>query len=471
MREENSKSEIRNPKQIPIVGNWEIAGADLACAGPALKSRGLAWFGFELPSSVFAAWLLILGSLWTAGAIAQETPPSPKELGVRITFLPPPMEGTLSLGIYDKKGKLVRVLAREATEKDFIVGLNGLITHWDGKDDAGMTVAHGTYEIRGYSVGALDVEGVALHGNDWITDDDAPRPVRITGLRVKSANEIEAQLQTLNGTSFDVPIRFDITASPRDPQESAPKIVEGRVELSVGGATKRFPLGDGETVVDAALGAADRLWAIVQTPAGREVRAFTLGGEFLRRLAYAPTDPQPQRILAARGTFAERWSEEIVLLEENEKLQRVRALALPRIPATTEATPPWETVLEKAIWRGGTFEAIKDQMPRADGKPFVPEKEFVVRLINNPLIKDEPTTARVTIGYNDGGSFLQTTDGLPLRRITETPHLRWAVIGREGSGKLLTIFQGDGTVVEEFKVRKLAYMMAFDAGDYEWAGK
>ena len=92
-------------------------------------------------------------------------------------------------------------------------------------------------------------------------------------------------------------------------------------------------------------------------------------------------------------------------------------------------------------------------------------------LINNPLIKDEPTTAHVTMGFNERGSFLQTTDGLPLRRVTETPHLQWTVIGREGSGKLLTVLQGDGTVVEEFRVKKLANMMAFDAGDYEWTGK
>ncbi|MEI9897673.1 MAG: hypothetical protein WDN28_28390 [Chthoniobacter sp.] len=49
--------------------------------------------------------------------------------------------------------------------------------------------------------------------------------------------------------------------------------------------------------------------------------------------------------------------------------------------------------------------------------------------------------------------------------------MKWVVIGREGSGRQLTIFQGDGAVVEEFKAHKLANMMAFDAGDYEWTGK
>ncbi len=412
---------------------------------------------------------LLALSLVAADAIAQDTPP-PKEAGVRITFLPPPMEGTLSMGIYDKKGKLVRVLAREATDKNFVVGLNGFITNWDGKDDAGNPAAPGTYQIRGYSVGALDVEGIALHGNDWITDDDAPRPVKITGLRVKDADEIDAELETLEGKKFELPIQFKDLIASTDQKEVSTKVVEGRVEVTVEGSSKRLPLDDGESAIDSAIGAHDRVWVIVQTSTGREVRAYTLAGEFLRRLAYAPADPQPNRILAARGAFPERWSEQIVLLEENEQQQRVRQLALPLKPASGEA-PVWETVLEKAIWRGNTFDALKDRLIRADGKPFTAEKEFVVRLINNPLIKDEPTTAHVTMGFNERGSFLQTTDGLPLRRVTETPHLQWTVIGREGSGKLLTVLQGDGAVVEEFRVKKLANMMAFDAGDYEWTGK
>ena len=49
---------------------------------------------------------VLLGALLLAApAFSQD-----EKSGVGITFLPPPMEGTLSLGIYDKKGKLVRVL-------------------------------------------------------------------------------------------------------------------------------------------------------------------------------------------------------------------------------------------------------------------------------------------------------------------------------------------------------------------------
>ncbi len=423
-------------------------------------------------SLAFLSTLLVGIGLAGSSALAQEddAPPA-KKPGVRITFLPPPLEGsTVSLGIYDKKGKLVRVLAREATDKNFTVGLNGFITQWDGKDDAGKSLPYGTYQARGYGVGSLDVEGVAVHGNDWITDDDSPHFTRVAELRAGEGDSVDVVLQTAEGAPRNVPIKFGTEASSPTATGEAVKIAEGKVTLTSGGQTRALPFEDGETAIDATIGAKDRVWVIVQTAAGREVRAYTLGGEFLRRLAYAPTDPQPQRILAARGAFAERWSEQIVILEENEAAQRVRSLALPQKPAEGDA-PTWETVLEKSIWLGKTFDSIKARLVRPDGKPFAAEKEFLVKLINNPLLQDEPTTAHVNIGFNERGSFLQTTDGLPLRRITETPRLQWAAIGREGSGKLLTIFQSDGAAVEEFKARRLANMMAFDAGDYEWNGK
>ena len=424
-------------------------------------------FDFRFVASLLGV-SLALGIYSSSLVFAQDEPPPKPPLGMRITFLPPPMEGTLSLGIYDKKGKLVRVMAHEATEKDFIVGLNGLITYWDGKDDTGKVMPTGIYYARGYSVGAVDVEGVALHGNDWITDEDAPRPVRVLDLKSKADDKVDVVLRTASGTQIIRPLDFQ--TQPAEQSGAHVSVVDGKVKLEMKGETRDFPLTDGGVPIDASLGSRDRLWVIVQTSNGAEVRAYSLGGEFLRRLAYAPTDPAPRRIIAARGTFANRWSEQILLLEQNEKMQRVRCLALPQTSASGDP-PPWETIVEKSIWLGTTYDSVKDLLHLPDGKPFKADSEFVVNLIDNPLIKNEPTTAHVSIGFNEHGSFLQTTDGLPLRRITETPGLNWAVIGREGSGKQLTIFQSDGAVVEEFRARRLALMMAFDAGDYEWTGK
>jgi hypothetical protein len=91
---------------------------------------------------------------------ASPTPSLLKKTGVKLQFLPPPMEGTISLGIYDHTGKLVRILHREATGDEFVAALDGYITHWDGLDDAGKTLAPGHYGASGYMVGAVTVTTV-----------------------------------------------------------------------------------------------------------------------------------------------------------------------------------------------------------------------------------------------------------------------------------------------------------------------
>jgi hypothetical protein len=104
--------------------------------------------------------------------IAQESPtPSPTEVPspsattsappsrtVSLRFVPPPMEGTISLGIWDSNDKLVRVLHREAKIDKFTVEENSLSTTWDGKNDVGEDLPLGKYRARGYLVGKLKIE-------------------------------------------------------------------------------------------------------------------------------------------------------------------------------------------------------------------------------------------------------------------------------------------------------------------------
>src|SRR5262245_56909509 len=74
----------------------------------------------------------------------QEQTPSPSPArSIRISFVPPPMEGAISLGIYDQSGKLVRVLHQNAQLNDFTIGPDALVTRWDGKDDAGQDLPAG----------------------------------------------------------------------------------------------------------------------------------------------------------------------------------------------------------------------------------------------------------------------------------------------------------------------------------------
>jgi hypothetical protein len=86
------------------------------------------------------------------------TPAPPATRSIRISFLPPPLEGTISLGIYDEWNKLVRVLHQEAELDEFTIGDDALSTKWDGRDDDGFDVIPGRYQARGFVVGKLKSE-------------------------------------------------------------------------------------------------------------------------------------------------------------------------------------------------------------------------------------------------------------------------------------------------------------------------
>jgi hypothetical protein len=85
------------------------------------------------------------------------TPTAPTR-SIRVSFLPPPLEGTISLGIYDERNKLVRVLHQEAELEEFTIGDDALTTKWDGRDDNGIDVPAGRYKARGFVVGKLKNE-------------------------------------------------------------------------------------------------------------------------------------------------------------------------------------------------------------------------------------------------------------------------------------------------------------------------
>src|SRR6266850_4211304 len=87
-----------------------------------------------------------------------QTPsPSPAR-SVRISFIPPPMDGTISLGIYDQAGRLVCILDQNAQLNDFTIASDSLVTRWDGKDDGHQDLPSGRYHARGYLVGPIKRE-------------------------------------------------------------------------------------------------------------------------------------------------------------------------------------------------------------------------------------------------------------------------------------------------------------------------
>jgi hypothetical protein len=115
----------------------------------------------------------------TASPAPVQTPATSPTRSVRVSFVPPPLEGTISLGIYDTTGKLVRVLHQEAQLNDFTIGADALVTQWNGKNDAGEDLPAGKYRARGYLVGALKVEDVG------VAADSPPQDSQGASVRVK----------------------------------------------------------------------------------------------------------------------------------------------------------------------------------------------------------------------------------------------------------------------------------------------
>lgn len=109
---------------------------------------------------------------------------------VEIRFVPATVDGTVSLGIYNATGALVRVLCDEWTFSRFRVGLNNMSTTWDGLDDAGQPVPDGTYSARGYVVGEIAIGGEACHFNDWIEGADSPRIVSVDAQQLLTDGDV-----------------------------------------------------------------------------------------------------------------------------------------------------------------------------------------------------------------------------------------------------------------------------------------
>src|ERR1700736_3431321 len=100
----------------------------------------------------------------------EQTPSATPARNVQLRFVPPPMEGTISLGVFDVNRKLVRVLHRESTIDNFKIDENSLNTTWDGKSDAGEDSPPGKYRARGYMVALFKVEDLGKAANPPAND-------------------------------------------------------------------------------------------------------------------------------------------------------------------------------------------------------------------------------------------------------------------------------------------------------------
>jgi hypothetical protein len=381
---------------------------------------------------------LALTALWLAGnAAAQESPsPSPSPTGtprsIRISFVPPPLDGTISLGVYDAKGKLVRVLFREADINEFNIGSDSLSTTWDGKNDTGENVPPGKYSAHGFVVGDLKIEGVGFFFNDWISSAEGPRFSHIRSLTMHDENLLLAVDLVPPGEGH---VLYDfadksLTLKDTDAERAAETTAPGR---------------DGTR------------WVID----GGEVKQLSATGEFLRRLPVSLEQPAPKSIAASLK------EDKIYLLDENEKGQRVRGLSLAATKNDGADRPvsEWKVDFEKSIVAHQNFSVAGRKPITTAAEENVPDK-VKVKLQPNPLLNDDRVTVEMMIGLDADGSFIKAADGLPLCTISETQNLNRALLVSNGANAL-DVFQDDGAVVEQFRVSGLDQMMSFDCGGFE----
>ena len=389
----------------------------------------------------------------TATPAPAATPSTTPERSIPLRFALPPLEGTISLGIYDQSGKLVRVLDREDTVSDFTQGHDALETSWDGNDDKGNPLPPGRYHARGYLVGnEVKVEGIDSFFNDWVVDDKSPH-VRSLGQLWMESGVLQVGAELADGRKCTLVC---------DQRTGA---IKGELPPRAGAHCQSTPgLVNLVSPIDCAPGRDQTTWYVdsLGGSAPREVKQISADHQLLRRLPYAAGDPQPERIEAAAD------EEKIFLIEQNDHVQRLRALALVRTTSqgADESVSDWKTVFEKKITAHQNFGLENGKPVPNSSTPSTSAQTFAQALRPNPLEHDQPGKVDLSIGIDEESSFLQTSDGLPLRTISDTAKLIRTLI-LPPKDNTVDVFQDDGAAVEQFRISNLEQMIAFDCGGFE----
>ncbi len=259
-----------------------------------------------------------------------------------------PDDGRITLGVFDGSGKLVRLLHRLAAGEDFRIGLNGFITTWDGRNDAGELLPSGRYHVRGYLVGEeVTVSGEDFLFNDWAADTGFPGFKTIRDFSLLEDGDVIL----LAGDAFsrNVLARF----SP------GKGFLWSRAAGPVGGLEmdplKRTLGAPGISVFPPLLACNARL-AVVVSPAGTALHALETGEPVLEK---SPGHPAPPLSLAANDG-------EVFVCSEG----GLAATRLPLLEGTDTSFPPQVfTTMDASgeellgAGRGGVWQGRKSFVP------------------------------------------------------------------------------------------------------------
>jgi len=370
---------------------------------------------------------------------------------VKVTFLPPPIEGTISLGVYDNMGNLVRILNREANWSAFTAQDNGLLAQWDGKDDSGTVCPTGTYHIRGVVVGDLEVEGIDLIGNDWVTDENSPRISRIIGMLSVETGTLYIQ-GILPGSAPILPGILTNDAAPAYFTLLSPSTQEEHFRLQPY-SPKTITINP-EDLKTSSRSTLVSSWVVKDN----SLHYYGKDRKLLYTLPVQPDDPSSVKFVASSP------NEKLYVLYEDEHLQRLRGYDFAGVKPGGEP----KLLFENDIIFSDRYEQIASHLKFPDDSPFTASAVLNLTLLPNPLLNNKPGKLLLRAIVDKDGASLATADGLPLCRISETKNIKWAVLGQPADSQALTFFNSDGAVVEQFQIAKPNQMMSFDAGAVQW---
>lgn len=202
----------------------------------------------------------------------------------------------------------------------------------------------------------------------------------------------------------------------------------------------------------------ESIWIAVEGEGHRMVREFDAEGESLRELLIEPENPMPTRISTASGMLGlfsswdsgTRW---IVLKREADSGTEA---------AADSRTVDWRIISDRTTTDSDAF-GLRRGVLVADGERATLPTSLEVRLEPNPLAPRRRQTLKLDIRVEGGRAWITAEDGLRLVPVSEGG--AWARVGMEaGAPGEASVFLGDGWVVEEFLVRGLGAIYAFDAG-------
>ena len=403
--------------------------ADFSAAKRRGRSAALVW---EVPESESPPCLEIFGpcrrmplprlcalvlALVFAVSLLQAAPPETQEVAFAV-----PGQGLITLGVFNKAGKLVRILHAMNDEEAFRIGLNGYITQWDGRNDAGQKVPAGRYFVRGYLIGDLTVEGEAFHFNDWVSSSESPMPRRIEDFVMLPGGSLLVAGTTAAGQIFCG--RYSNEAgflwSREIDAASTPSILLAATDTAAvvhdGHSWKVFSLEDGSDLSNTALPADTRPTAL----AADNERVYFFEGDLIKSVTLDGAVAQLQvparfgTLAAAEIGIAGASGGSLWLSTSGEPFAKIP------VPASVTSLSFGEG---KTLWFTGTS-------MDPDASPVVAQANFeggILRaLVPNP--KDPRPVLVRALRTSDVFSVLEESPGLQrLRVLSRNPEGGWSI--------------------------------------------